>query len=147
MNDKSRSTLFLMELILSILFFSLASAICVQMFVKSHLLSKESKELNHAVIWCESVAEAFYGCEGDMSKLSSVIGENNPDTVSKDNSIYIFYDWDFSPCKESDAGYQVCATLSQEDGLLSLLILCTDIGDSREIYSLNPYYYPVQNGD
>ena len=43
------SSLFLMELILAILFFSITSAVCVQFFVKSHLLSRESKALAQAV--------------------------------------------------------------------------------------------------
>ena len=40
----SRSALFLMELIFSILFFALASAVCVQLFVKAHLLSVSTQE-------------------------------------------------------------------------------------------------------
>ena len=53
MNRKNRaqsSTLFLLELILAILFFSLASAVCVQFFVKSRLLSRGAQNLNHAEI-------------------------------------------------------------------------------------------------
>ncbi len=43
------SALFLTELTLAILFFAAASAVCVQIFVKSHLLSLHSRQLNLAV--------------------------------------------------------------------------------------------------
>ena len=56
-NRARSSSLFLMELILAILFFSVASAVCVQFFVKSHLLNLESKALTHAVNECSGAAE------------------------------------------------------------------------------------------
>ena len=48
-NRAKSSSLFLLELVLAILFFSLASAVCVQFFVKSHILSRDAQRLNHAV--------------------------------------------------------------------------------------------------
>ena len=41
-----RSSLFLLELIIAILFFSLTSAVCVQIFVRAHLISRQTQELN-----------------------------------------------------------------------------------------------------
>ena len=38
-----------MEMIIAILFFSLASAVCIQLFAKSHLLSTQTVNQNHAV--------------------------------------------------------------------------------------------------
>ena len=58
-NRPRSSSLFLMELILAILFFSVASAVCVQIFVKSHLISRQSEELSQAVTLCTNSAEAF----------------------------------------------------------------------------------------
>ena len=53
MNRKgSKSALFLMELILAILFFAAASAVCVQLFVKAHLMSQDTVDLNRAVARC-----------------------------------------------------------------------------------------------
>ena len=49
-NSRSRSSLFLMELILVILFFAVAGSICVQIFVKAHLLSQSSSDLNLSLI-------------------------------------------------------------------------------------------------
>lgn len=81
-NKSSKSGLFLMELILSILFFSLSSAICIQLFVKSHLISQQSLDLNHALEDCQNVAEAFYGCNGDIDEMMLLFDhsfQKNPD--------------------------------------------------------------------
>ena len=43
------SSLFLMELIIAILFFSVAASICVQFFVKARLMSQEAAQLDAAV--------------------------------------------------------------------------------------------------
>ena len=45
----SRSGIFLMEIIIAILFFSIVSAICLNIFVHTHNLSKSTAELNFAV--------------------------------------------------------------------------------------------------
>ena len=54
-----RSSLFLMELIIAILFFCLASAVCVRFFVKSHLIERDTTALNHAANYASSVAEMY----------------------------------------------------------------------------------------
>ena len=51
------SSLFLLELIFTILFFSVASAVCVQIFVKSHTLSTQAHDLTQASRRAGDVAE------------------------------------------------------------------------------------------
>ena len=70
--NSSKSGIFLMELILSILFFSIAAAVCVKLFVTAHQLSDQSVNLNHAVAMAESIAEAFYGCNGNAGELENL---------------------------------------------------------------------------
>ena len=54
-----RSSLFLLELILAIGFFCIASAVCVYIFVKSYNIERESTNLNHTVHLATSAAETF----------------------------------------------------------------------------------------
>lgn len=77
-NRPRSSSLFLMELILAILFFSIASAVCVQFFVKSHLLSRESRVLSQAVNECSNIAEVFDASEGTGDAVS-LLKANFPD--------------------------------------------------------------------
>lgn len=57
----SKSSLFLMEMIIAILFFSLASAVCIQLFVKAHLLGKTTTEENKALLMCQNFSEIYLG--------------------------------------------------------------------------------------
>ena len=57
--NASQSSLFLIELIFVIFFFSLTSMLCVQVFVKAHLTGKEAKEESLGSTLISSVAEAL----------------------------------------------------------------------------------------
>ena len=56
MNNSSKSSLFLIELILAIFFFIIAMAVCLQLFVKAHTLSNDTISMNHAVLWTQNLA-------------------------------------------------------------------------------------------
>ena len=73
----SKTSLFLMELIISILFFSIASAICIQLFVKSHQISTHSVALNQSIHWSENIAELLQAYNGDVKKVCSVLEAEN----------------------------------------------------------------------
>jgi len=65
---KRHSSLFLIELMVSLLFFSLAAGICIQFFVHSHLLSGEAANLNNAVMISQSLAEEFRATSGEIGE-------------------------------------------------------------------------------
>lgn len=158
MNHKnsSKSGLFLMELILAIFFFSIAAAICVRLFVTSHQLSRESVQLNHAVTMAESIAEAFYGCNGEEAQLVSLLADlysepetpsdaSDPDTATgadEARSFFNVYD------KDKDITARI--TVSQDGELVSCHIgiyndhpqLYTSF--TVPVYELNVSLYPQE---
>lgn len=71
MNERnsSHSSLFLIELIFVIFFFSLASMLCVQVFVKAHLISKQAKEESLGSNLVSSVAEVLSDTETSFDEL------------------------------------------------------------------------------
>jgi len=62
---RSKSGLFLMELIILICFFALAAVICVQLFAAAHTISRRSADIQMAVLHAQNVAEAFKAGEYD----------------------------------------------------------------------------------
>ncbi len=64
--------LFLLELVLSILFFSLASAVCVGLFAQAHERSREARELNLAVNTVSSAAELVTASDG-LTRLQTLL--------------------------------------------------------------------------
>lgn len=98
----SRSSLFLMELIISILFFSIASAACIQLFVKAHLLDQKTQEQNQALIWSQNLSVLWLAAErealstdGDSratERVYSVYLQLEQDYGRDDGSIYLSND-------------------------------------------------------
>lgn len=142
-NGSSKSSLFLMELIMSILFFCLAAAVCVQMFVKSHTLSETSLTLNHSIVWAESLSDAFYACEGNLEAMSEIFDVPVFDRDAQ--TIALCYDRDFNPVSSKDeATYVAEAVLIEEESskLMLLDIQCIDLERESKIYTLSVKYYP-----
>lgn len=113
-NRARSSSLFLMELILAILFFSVASAVCVQFFVKSHLLSKQSHDMNYAVNECSNVAEILNAAHG-TAESEMLLKEMYPEGYS---DMAIYYDKDFIPCDLNSASYVLTLQMQETDDML-----------------------------
>lgn len=81
----SRSGLFLLELIISILFFSVASAICIQLFVKAHLMDKNNQALTQSVKLSQNFAEIYTATDGDLDAIKKFYPEASITTFSDYN--------------------------------------------------------------
>lgn len=144
----SKSALVLMELIVVILFFSLASTVCIQLFSKSHLLSKQTVNENHAVIHAQNLAECFLATEGNIAEMKSLLAASLADTA--DDTIILLFNEDWQECREENAVY--CASLvasPEEQGLITADIAVTPYNsDSTEsIYTLTVVHHiPERRG-
>lgn len=88
----SKSSLFLMEMIIALLFFALSSTVCIRLFVKSHILSTQTSNLNYAVTQAQNLAECFMGLEGDMVKLQALFEGS---TLENNNCLLSIQDGDY----------------------------------------------------
>ena len=111
------SSLFLLELILAVLFFSVASALCIQIFTKAHLMSQDARDLNFAVNEVSSMAEQM------------------PDDSLQDAAAY--YDSSYASCEKADAVYVLTVHYETEDTQLKAHISMDTIADNRNIYTLD----------
>ena len=123
----SRSGLFLIELIICILFFSVTAGICIQFFVKSHNMSQDAKNLYQAQQEAASMAEIL---EKDIDSL---------------DNISVYYDKDWNQCDKEVTQAQ---NQAQEDDLKKVKIAVYSGENSKgesskkeEIYHLNLSIY------
>ena len=140
MNDagRSRSSLFLMEMIVTILFFSLAAAVCVKCFVSAHMMGKETYELNHAIAVATGYAEVMRGTDGDIDSIMEVF----PDAVKGDDSyIMLFYDGKFEACDPDSAVYAGDVTLTPNGAIQNMHVKIVRVEDSSVIYELDATKY------
>ena len=92
-----RSSLFLLELMIAILFFCLTSAVCVQIFVKAH--TRETQELNTALEKVSGYTELFLA-----------------DALTEDTEV--FYDADWQECSKDEASYEIVIRVESDGKLL-----------------------------
>ena len=72
----SKSSLFLLELIIAILFFSISAAACIQLFAKAHAVDIRTVEQNQAIIWSQNLAELWRHSNGDLTFVEKQIKED-----------------------------------------------------------------------
>ncbi len=144
----SKSALVLMELIIVILFFSLASTVCIQLFSKSHLLSQQTVNENHAVIYAQNLAECFLATEGDLLQLQSLFPCSSEDTSA--DSVVLLFDEHWNPCTQDNARYSASLTShTQETGLIraDITISAYPSASTDSIYTLTVMHHiPERRG-
>ena len=99
--SNSRLSLFLMELIVAIMFFSLSAAVCVRLFSSAHFMSENTKNMSNATVWTQNLAETFESEKGDLSAIAKFYPEayityDHADTSMRSGAIVLFFDsnWD-----------------------------------------------------
>lgn len=106
----SKSGLFLMEMIIVILFFSICSAVCVSIFAKARIMADDSRDLNNAVIRSSNIAEVYKAASGELSKTAWLL-KNDSDS-------------DLQSAEEEDIGKGKKLTVSYED--MTIVLSVTD---------------------
>ena len=130
--SNARSSLFLIELIIAILFFSLGAAVCVQAFVKAHTVTGEARDLSFASSTVSSAANVLRYSDGSVEQFAAYF----PGAVQDaDGAIFVCYCEDFAPCVEEDAAYVLRAETATEDLVRSCHI--TMGGQAGAIYELD----------
>lgn len=147
-HNQQQSRLFLLEITLAILFFSLASAVCLRCFAKSHILSTQAAELNQAVSQSENIAELLRSLpendRKDAQKISNVLQLEYPavnfsaidtatdididtdtdtdteiDSAQKSlGSWNLYFDSDWTSCQKAQAVYKIQIQAFCEDSVI-----------------------------
>lgn len=128
------SSLFLLELTFSILFFSIASGICIQVFVRARTLSRDAQALHQAVTLCSNASELADAAPDAASALASLAALYPEAVVTEAGS-----DSDTNTDSDADS-YQL--TL----GFTSKLESCPlDTSDAAPAYLFRVSFYQVDN--
>lgn len=137
-HSSRRSNLLLMEIILSVLFFSFASAVCLQMFVRASLLGRETKELDMAVRYVSSAAELFSHPEHAVEHIQTLY----PDALIREQDAYVWFGEDYQACSEEAASYRMeISSYSQDAHTTVWSVGLYHIASGREIYRLESSTY------
>lgn len=67
---KSGNALILLEIWIAILVFSIAATACVQVFIRANAYSEQGKDLSHAVIAAQNIAECYKANGGNIDRTA-----------------------------------------------------------------------------
>lgn len=131
----SRSGLFLIELMVCILFFSITAGICIQFFVKSHRMSQDARDL--------------YQAQQEAASMAEVLEKG----VDSFDNLLVYYDKEWKQCDKSEKAYWLEVSerqtqVKEENDLKKIKIAVYSGTDAkkREIYHLNlSIYVPEKN--
>lgn len=136
MKQNKRSSLFLIELMAAILFFSLSAAVCMQFFAKSRLLSNNSSQLHHSLLQAQSAAESLEAGNGTFLALEKAY----PTADISENHVSIYFDRQWDTCSPENSFYELQIKTSG-DGLILADISVSRTGNTSPIYELHTEYY------
>lgn len=131
--------LFLMEIMINILFFSILLSICLQFFSKTYRLTQQTSDLHRAVTACTSAASIFESGDGSLTPLLSQYEY----AASTEDSVVIYLDQDFLDCPEKDSVYSVAVCLIPESDVSPHLYKAqiTCYRDTEELYGITACRY------
>ena len=119
--SNSRLSLFLMELIIAIMFFSLSAAVCVRLFTSAHFMTEGAENMSSATIWSQNLAEAFTGTNGNLSEMEKLypgayVSHNSDDPSMKSGYIILFFNESWERIDSlSDAAYFASINVSVKE--------------------------------
>jgi len=132
-SSQSKASLFLIELLIVIAFFSVSSVVCIRLFVHAHIVSMESRNLSHAVIAAQGAAESFKAAAGEPQAIARLIGGH----LEAGNTVVAYYDKNWAPVSEFNGdGFKLSVSLYDEEHLLTAEIEVNKAADESGIYSL-----------
>jgi hypothetical protein len=134
----SKSGLFLMEMIIVILFFSICAGICIRVFAAARITADHSSDLNNAVVRSTTVAEIYKAENGDIEQTVSILndisdGDVLSASVSGTLSMSVKYDDMMLYLEKKENGL---AEITAKSSAVSYSTKCDETG-SAEIFSMN----------
>ena len=110
--NHSKSTLFLMEMILSILILALTCTACVQIFASARNNRLKARQYNHIQELAVCAGEVLEGWNGQTETFTDLL----PCSTQAEDTLQYFYNENWELCEESD----VCCTMTIRLGISDL---------------------------
>lgn len=135
----SGTSLFLMEMILALLFLSLSSAACIQIFAAARKNRLQAEQWNQIQALTTSVGEVLEGTDGTDEQILSLL----PGGIKKDTSLIWYYNRNWQSCSSGEAACEMILETdisSEKSGELSF----QQLSNGNELYRIT-LRFPVDD--
>ena len=133
--QRTKSSLFLMEIIINLLLFCVLCVCSLQFFVKAYKLTEHTTTLHHAVTACSNVASIYESGNGK----TDIIFDTYSYAIHMNQQILIYLDKDYNECDHEHAMYYILIEEENSD-LNQIQIRFYKIGDEA-CYSITACNY------
>ncbi len=133
-----KATLFLMELVIVLFFFSICAAICVNVFGSAQQMAVNSDALSRSAMEARSAASCYKAAGGDLEQTARLLDGK----VVADYNVWVCYDKDWKKIDHPvDGGYilHLCQYNEEKAGEASIGIYYTDPDELEppEVFTMN----------
>ena len=140
--ERSKSSIFLLEILINILLFSTLCVFSLQFFIKSYQLTNNTTTLHHAVTACNNVAAVFQSGDGTLASVEDVFVYSFTDG----GNLYIYLDENYQECDSQNVAYYI-AIKQQHTAIPSINITFYKNGEAAT-YQIDVYHYqPLKPAD
>ncbi|MFY9199026.1 MAG: hypothetical protein WBK75_07575 [Acutalibacteraceae bacterium] len=130
-HSRSKSGLFLMEMIIVILFFSISSAICMKIFSTSKIKSDHSRDISNASVKAQSCAETYKAYSADLEKVASTL-----DGGFDKNRLVVYYDENWQEVEKKDEASYTLTLKNEDDKYISTAKICVEKKDGKSLFEI-----------
>lgn len=139
---KNKTSLVLIEILVMVLVFSLAAAMCLRAFGLSDKTSRENERLSRAMFLVQNAAEAVKGAKGDLTLISEKLS-----AAEKDGAWCVNYDenWEVVRSGEGPWTYRIEIRLRDSDtlGLGKAQVCAVASGEAEPIFTVSVAWQEV----
>ncbi|MBQ1290302.1 MAG: hypothetical protein IIY28_03035 [Lachnospiraceae bacterium] len=120
-----KSSLLLIEIIITVFFFALSGIGCIRLYLKAHDLAQQARQSTGAVVAAQNLAEAYICAGGNPEQAAQLLGEIGAGAATRkdgnNESLSIYYDSDWMLLESaSEAAFHAVLTetvnASEADG-------------------------------
>lgn len=115
----SKTGLFLMEMIFSLLILALSSSVCIQIFASSYASREQAQEYKHIREWNVTVGEFLEGSNGTATEFLKLF----PGGILENNTICYYYDRNWKTADSPDC-YCMEFSFSQDTRKKQVIYSC-----------------------
>lgn len=133
----TRSGLFMIELLIAVGVFTLCAAVCVGLFVRSEVMSRESADLTRMTAEARNVVECWKAAGGDFERAAQLCGGGGGVSAL---TVQYDADWNRIPyqfAENPNAVYQIHLAGQSEDGYVSAVLWVAKAGEPAELLNWN----------
>lgn len=109
--EHSKNRIFLLEITINILLFSVLLIVGLLFFIRTHTLTEKTGVLHQAVNICSNIASVYEQEEGSLAAISDLYDGS----INSGDILFIYFDEKYHACDKDISTYKVVVTPQNQD--------------------------------